>query len=162
MHALAKKFMMARKLDFGEKGTANLLDDQVFLMDGGMLTALEQESGSDAAYAVGQAAGRSLSDNIKETGVTGTKFNEFMMDLLTMMGLGDFAVHDFDITTKEGEVRVENCLPGREGEAGGCNVVAGVLAGVFGENYDTAFEVEEVGCTLDGDDLCQFKVQSSA
>ncbi|MCJ7450231.1 MAG: methanogen output domain 1-containing protein [Candidatus Nanohaloarchaeota archaeon QJJ-9] len=163
MHSLAKKFMMARKLDFGENGNAELLDDQVFLMDASMFSKIAENTGKEGAYKIGESVGKSLASNIRKTGISGTKMIEFMMDLLTMMGLGDFELHDFDIKEKKGEVRVKNSLPSRkseEKENAGCQIIAGIVSGIFSQNYEKEFKVTEKGCILEGDDLCRFKIQS--
>lgn len=153
--------MMARKLDFGEKGRAELLDETVFLMDGSLLKSMIEKTGDDA-YGIGKDVGVSLAGNVHKTGISGTKLAEFMMDLLTMMGLGEFEIHEFDITEKEGEVRVKNCIISREEtDAENCSIVAGILAGIFTQNYDMDFEAEEKGCLLQDDGICRFRVQPS-
>lgn len=162
MHSLAKKFMMARKLNFGEDGNAQLLDDRVFLMDGDMLRSINEFSGTDGAYKIGERTGRNLAENIQRTGISGTKMSEFMMDLLTMMGFGQFKMHEFNLSSKEGEVRADNCIIAREnGDDSECSVMAGVLSGIFSQNYDGEFTVEESACIAQGNDFCRFKIQPS-
>lgn len=159
MHSLAKKFMMARKLNFGEDGRAELLDDRVFLMDKQILQDLSRLTDEDTAYNIGESTGHRLAKNIQRTGISGTKMIEFMMDLLTMMGCGDFIIHDFDIADKTGEVRVKNCIIADEAESGEtCSVIAGLLAGTFSENFDASFTAEEAACLNTGEDMCRFKI----
>jgi predicted hydrocarbon binding protein len=163
MHSLAKKFMMARKLNFEEDGTAELLDDRVFLMDSDLLRSITETVDDTTAYTIGRNAGESLARNVRKTGIAGTKMSEFIMDLLTMMGIGHIWMHDFDMTEKEGEIRVENCIIPEntvENELQ-CGIVAGVIAGVFTQNYDTEFAAEEHACIGNGDDLCRFSVYPS-
>lgn len=156
--------MMARKLDFGGEGTAELLDDQVFLMDGSLLTEITKKCDADTSYGIGENVGRKLSENIRKTGISGSKMIEFMMDLLTMMGLGDFELHSFDVKEKKGQVRVSNPLTKRKcsnGDECSCDVVSGILSGIFSASYDIDFMIEETGCVLEGDEICVFKARKS-
>ena len=162
MHTLAKKFMMARKLDFGENGEAELLDDKVVLMDGSLLVEIARNTDRETSYTIGEEVGKNLSSNIRKTGISGSKMIEFMMDLLTMMGIGKVELHEFDVRTKKGEIRIDNSITYRKcGDLEGCNcsVISGLLAGVVSQSYSKEFEVEETGCKLEEADRCIFRME---
>lgn len=161
MHTLAKKFMMARKLDFGEEGEAELLDDKVVLMDGSLIPEITKKTDDETAYVIGKSVGKNLSDNIRKTGISGSKMIEFMMDLLTMMGVGKVELHEFDVTTKKGEIHIENSITYRKcnGSSCSCSVLSGILAGVVSQSYKKDFHVEETGCKMKQADKCIFKIE---
>ena len=159
MHTLAKKFMMARKLDFGENGEAELLDDKVFLMDGSMLSSIAKNCDEETSYSIGKETGENLAKNIKKTGISGSKMIKFMMDLLTMMGIGKCEFNEFDIKKKEGEISVKNSIIHRKSKDGdiSCEVLSGLIAGIVNYCYDKSFVAEEIDCNLGDSKHCKFE-----
>jgi len=165
MHSLAKKLMMARKLSFGEDGVAELLDNDVFLMYGSMLFHLQDKAGDDVSYDIGRELGHSIVDDIKKMGLSGTKMIDFIMDLLTMKGLGEFQVEKFDLKSKKGEVWVKNNIVLREAEKAKKKQVKntfieGLLAGVFSKNYGLEIACKEIACVSGSNKLCRFSLKT--
>lgn len=162
MHPLAKKLMMARKLDFGEDGRAEMLDQPVFLMEGSFLAEIEKNVDQDQAFQIGKETGIKMEQDIGKTGLSGIKMVEFMMDLLTMSGLGEFELNKFDLDDQQGEVRVRNSLIGREakkrGNESNCSLISGILSGIFSESFEKEMEATEFKCISQGSEVCRFRV----
>ncbi len=164
MHSLAKKLMMARKLSFGADGKAELLDNDVFLMYGSMLLQLQDKAGEKISYEIGKEMGTSMIQDIRKMGLSGTKMIDFIMDLLTMKGLGEFTIEKFDLKTKKGEVWVKNGLLLREAEKVNKKTVKntfieGLLSGVFSKNYDQDIACKEIARVMDNSKLCRFMLK---
>ena len=157
---------MARKLKFGEDGVAELLDQDIFLMYGAMLYHMEDKAGGEISHKIGKEIGFKVVDDIKKMGLTGTKMIDFVMDLLTMNGLGEFTVEKFDLKTKNGEVWVKNSLIAREArkmknKKVNCNFIAGLLSGIFSKNYESEINCEEVACINKNSKICRFLLRTN-
>ncbi len=166
MHSLAKKLMMARKLRFGEDGVAELLDQDVFLMLGVMLYHLEDKAGGEVSHKIGKEIGFRIVEDIKKMGLSGTKMIDFVMDLLTMNGLGEFTVEKFNLKTKNGEVWVKNSLIAREAikmknKNINCNFIAGLLSGIFSKNFETEIACREIACINNNSKVCRFLLNTN-
>ena len=158
--------MMARKLSFGEDGVAELLDNDVFLVYGSMLFHLQDKAGEDVSYTIGKELGHNIIEDIQKMGLSGTKMIDFVMDLLTMKGLGEFKVEKFDLKSKKGEVWVKNNLILREAQKAKKKVVKnpfieGLLSGIFSKNYGEDIACKEIACAMDNNKLCRFTLKTS-
>ena len=102
--------------------------------------------------------------DIRKMGLSGTKMIDFIMDLLTMKGLGEFTVERFDLKTKKGEVWVKNELLLRESEKANKKTskntfIEGLLSGVFSKNYNQDITCKEIACVKDNSKLRRFMLK---
>lgn len=167
MHSLAKKLLMARKLKFGEDGKAELLDHDYMFIDGYLLYCILTKGGELMSYELGKEMGRKMAMDIKKMGLSGTRFIYFMLDLLTMIGLGNFSMEKFDLKTKEGEIRVMNSLTGRFSQMLGrkeksCQFISGLLSSIFAQEYGQNFKCKEISCMAEGSEMCRFKLKEES
>ncbi len=162
-----KKLLLSRMIDIGN-GEFKIFHKNYFLGSVEALILLREELKKkgmlDILYKFGENISKEIFNYFKKIGGEKEESVKFWLNMITMAGIGDIELVEFD--TESGEVLV-NCSNSpiasyyvkEKKKEKVDELLAGIIGGFFSEYFGKKVKCEEVSCIADGKRICQFRIK---